>query len=524
MAYVPPIGIPAPSFGIDEVAGSYTHYVDRTHPSATDTSNPNGSASTPRLTVPTTLEAGSVCEVHGTGYTLGTTTWTLNGTSGSPVFIKGVGAPTFTGSSTVLTIAGSYGIVEGLDIINQQIRFGVSGGAAATYMCLRASEARGWTNTNTSSMIGANVSSPVSHDLVLYDLEVHDNGVLGAGNDFHGVKWSGTGLYNCWYLDSLSYNNDGDTIQIGSASGTVEPWPEFLYIGRVTGHNDTENYCDFKQCRDVIVSEGVGYGYEQSVASGGVCGVVHNGTVRCWFLFNAFHSSRLGIQGTGQEALYVIGNVFYNLARVESDTAETSLGTGGNAVQVRGHTGDLLIVNNTVHDCTRGFYLESSAGSPQIINNIVHGLKGAGAMVGFDNTTVHTNATIEDNLFDTSATPCRVQISSTRHMTLAAYIAAHPTKGAGCLEGDPDFVNSGIRNYDINETSDAVGVAAADHAVYSTFNTTYGRSIQYDKDGLARPQGGSWDMGAYEYAAAQEGSGVNTAKKRRSVLLLDLPF
>ena len=72
-AYTPPIGIPEPSFGIDEDVsmydsatydfgaggvsypdagnGPYTHYIDNTHPSATNTSNPYGTPSTPRLDI-----------------------------------------------------------------------------------------------------------------------------------------------------------------------------------------------------------------------------------------------------------------------------------------------------------------------------------------------------------------------------------------------------------------------------------------------------------------------------------------
>ncbi|MEO7724749.1 MAG: hypothetical protein ABIU29_08700, partial [Chthoniobacterales bacterium] len=75
LAYSPPIGIPAPSFGIDQVVtmysaqtydfgsgpvpypdagnGPYTHYVDKTAPGATDTSNTFGTPSKPRLTIPT---------------------------------------------------------------------------------------------------------------------------------------------------------------------------------------------------------------------------------------------------------------------------------------------------------------------------------------------------------------------------------------------------------------------------------------------------------------------------------------
>ena len=89
--YTPPIGIPAPSFGINESHtmyagqyyaaggfnyrdagnGPYTHYADSTDPNATDMGNPYGTAATPRASLPIgTLAAGSVVEIHGGPYTV----------------------------------------------------------------------------------------------------------------------------------------------------------------------------------------------------------------------------------------------------------------------------------------------------------------------------------------------------------------------------------------------------------------------------------------------------------------------
>ena len=97
--YEPPIGIPAPAFGIEQSveniygAGYYTHYIDNTDPNATDDSNPSGTAERPRLTIPrslTDLPPGCVVEIRGGPYRFNAyTQWTAAGTLDRPVFIRG---------------------------------------------------------------------------------------------------------------------------------------------------------------------------------------------------------------------------------------------------------------------------------------------------------------------------------------------------------------------------------------------------------------------------------------------------
>jgi len=74
--WAPPIGIPAPSFGITNVAPAVPnpwtastpgfYYVEPTKTASTDASNTYGTPAKPRKTIPTTLPAGSVVELHGT--------------------------------------------------------------------------------------------------------------------------------------------------------------------------------------------------------------------------------------------------------------------------------------------------------------------------------------------------------------------------------------------------------------------------------------------------------------------------
>ena len=122
--WTPPVGIPMPPFGITQVAGTPTHYVDNTHSGATDSSNPNGSPTKPRLTIPTTLSAGAVVEVRGGPYIISSQwSWTLNGTSSAPVFIKGINKPRHSGERiTNQSRRDSYFVVEGLLLDDVRVR------------------------------------------------------------------------------------------------------------------------------------------------------------------------------------------------------------------------------------------------------------------------------------------------------------------------------------------------------------------------------------------------------------------
>ena len=99
LAYQAPIGIPAPSFGIDEVSpatpvgwpsseASNAYYIDKTSALATDSANPFGFPDKPRLTLPRgVLPAGSIIEIHGGVYAGADLYLSCAGTPGNPCWI-----------------------------------------------------------------------------------------------------------------------------------------------------------------------------------------------------------------------------------------------------------------------------------------------------------------------------------------------------------------------------------------------------------------------------------------------------
>ncbi len=121
LAWDPPVGVPMPSFGINETVASehgsdsfYTHYVDQNHGSATDSNNTFGTPSKPRRTIPSSLSAGSVVLVSGTySHTSGgVTPINGSGTASNPVFVRGTNGARFIHGTQ---FKGQYVIVENFE-------------------------------------------------------------------------------------------------------------------------------------------------------------------------------------------------------------------------------------------------------------------------------------------------------------------------------------------------------------------------------------------------------------------------
>jgi hypothetical protein len=102
-AWTAPLGVPVPAFGINEQAPAppkeWTeetpgfYYVDNTHARAADDVT-FGTPERPRRSIPASVAAGSVVEVHGGPYRISTNTSIGGpGTAAAPIFYRGVGTP-----------------------------------------------------------------------------------------------------------------------------------------------------------------------------------------------------------------------------------------------------------------------------------------------------------------------------------------------------------------------------------------------------------------------------------------------
>ncbi len=455
--YIPPIGIPAPEFGINETVESvygaasfYTHYVDNTHAKATDANNPLGSAERPRLTIPLELNAGSVVEIRGGPYTAISGTYTMNGTVEKPVFIRGVSnvnRPVVANST--FKLVGQYFIVENLDFYNKSlIRFAES----SKYGAFRHCEVH-----NPVGVGGAKnptVSATGEH-IVIYHNEIHDN-VMSDDKDVHGVQASAGGK-RIWVLDNHIYNNGGDGIQ---ACHQCKPGPDHLYIGRNDFHGDKENGIDLKYASDVIISQNKLHGYLIPVETGDVSPIVvgsDGAPSRVWIIFNRIYDCRKGIRIEETDSIWIIGNLIYNIE-------------GAGIIPEKEGT-KTYIINNTLHNMKTGI---SEPWRDQfnfsVYNNIFSKISTASLMLA---NTPAENIEVSHNLF----------------WETGSY-------GTNPVEKDPKFTNVDINDFSLQPLSAAIGSGLGVENIFQSFYTLYG--IDISKEANSKDSTKS-NIGAYEF-------------------------
>jgi uncharacterized repeat protein (TIGR02543 family) len=459
-AYVPPIGIPVPEFGIEETVDSvygynyyYTHYIDNTHAGATDQDNPNGTPDKPRMTIPSTLGAGSVVEIHGGPYNSVGGTYTMNGTAEDPVFIRGASdtnRPVI--SKSVVRFDGQYFIVENLDFYDKStIKFNTS----SKYGTLRNCKVH-----NPVGAIGASnptVSATGEH-IVLYRNEIHDN-VKAANLDCHGIQASNHGN-KIWVVDNHIYNNGGDGIQ---ACHNCNPGPRYLYIGRNEFHGDKENGIDLKYAVDVIISQNKLHGYMHSAETGIVSPIVigsDGAPTRVWVLFNEIYNCRKGIRIEEIDDLWIIGNLIYDIS--ESGIIPEKKGT-------KTH-----ILGNTLYNMENGISVPWRDDlSLFIFNNIFNEISGESIKIG---NAIVEKSEISNNLFWKAS-----------------------SHGDNFVNQDPLFADTANRDFSLQATSPAIDSGTAIGGVIHEYNSLYNEDISVAFDGAIRPQGSEWDIGAYEF-------------------------
>lgn len=561
-AWTPPAGIPRPSFGIEESHtmyagrlfdyngtpapygdagnGPFSHYVDNTHPAATDTANPFGTPAKPRLTIPAALTPGSVVELHGGPYNYITPGQneqvefsTGRGTASQPIFIRGFSRQDKTEFTRRLRIIGSFCIVENLLFTGAG---GFSIRAPSDHIGVRHTELTRFDHpayrSHYNLLPGGDKYTDFNSDIVYYANHFYGNGYPASSSAELKNSFQVTGnTRRIWIVDNLLENGTEDGVHIMLGTSSHEYYlPDGIYIGRNVIHHYTENAIDAKPSRNVIISENIMYGFRPvDIPPGdgaqGDCIVLNYedgppaGQVMedHFIIFNTFSGCEIGIRA--EYAGHVFGNIFHGIHQSVpgSNSAAVTIALLGNAVNT-----PVYVVNNSIHDVWRGIYHRQGL-NLYFMNNVISGAVDAHLQY---QTAVNPVREFYHNLFwnpDGLAVLKRGGSGAIYYRGLGMFPS--PAEFAGCLEHNPRFASIAENDplfLQLSGASPAIDTGIGSGRVRELldhFTSAFGMSIALDWKGTGRPQGSGWDMGAFEYGdpADLDGDGQVTAA---DVLLL----
>lgn len=436
-AYAPPAGIPNPrnSFGaFDPIEAALpdtrvhcpgwheatprvnsrasgdvrdSYYIANFHPSATDSSNPYGSPSRPRKTVPNIVyTAGDYVEIHGDGdpsslanpYTLALAPRGA-GTDTNPIWFVGIGKPVFTktagfgGTSAPLL---AYMVFDGIywrgdTAVDIRPRFADNEIRNLVFRNCSMSGTGLGSNTTGVFVGAAGLSIPTARtaNIVFHRCEISRYGDPAAPGEECGI-YQKAFVSGLWVLDCDLHHLAEDGIQGGHSMKRTSTG---FYIGGCRIHDNVTNGIDLKQVGAPVVISGCEiYGHwaaTPNTTGSGENVVVHysgastpGAEADAWKNYPeditvvgcSIHDGDYGIVGSVTERLRIVGNLFHGIRHSLAAWNPGSVYSSGTAVHLRSHRGDFQIVHNTVYGCDNGIQIPDN---PAVYNATTRYYRGS---------------------------------------------------------------------------------------------------------------------------------------------------
>jgi hypothetical protein len=506
-----PVGIPAPSFGINEVAPNQPaawpggeaagfYYIDNTHPDATDSSNAYGYPDRPRVSIPNniTFPAGTYIEVHGGPYEGGQLINTFDCTQESPCWFRGQDADTMPTIRYQTIAKGSYVIFEYLkfDADGKGVGFRSHNTSSLHHAALRYSEITGSGTATKQNHAAVSVSGNSTHrftDIVIIGNHIPDLGDHAPDvpeNDYHGVH---PDLYSdrIWILENQIYHMGGDSVQIGRAQTDSDTYSSHIYVGKNNFHDNHEDTIDIKKANDVIISENKLHDLPEV----GALVVVHDHPDNVWILNNEMYHSNVGVASVSASNVWTINNLIRDINHNQDETfSPNDAYQHGAAVHYRGTNGG--IVNNTFVRTDFGIELAAGPGPYSIVGNIFADRSESDAWdVLAPSSSITSISELDYNIFTSS----KINWNSSSTPTLTS-VQTSLGVCLNCFSGPetPQFLNRS-NNFDIGPDSKARDTGI-EHSCFDQFYERYGLPAHFALDRSNRKQTGTqFDIGAYEY-------------------------
>lgn len=508
--YQPPVGIPAPDFGINEQLDDYYtrpvpwdtetpgwYFIDQYNPNASD-SYTYGTPNNPRVTIPPSIPAGSVVEINGVYdfAPIGYDVLNCQGTQNAPVFIIG-------NETTVVlrkwVIKSSFTIIENIEFTNL-------GKVIFTYpsndVSLRSCELH-----NIPGKIGGygeSLSERV-HNIIIYNNQIHSQDGWDQNPnvdlDNHAIKFDAY-VNNVWIVENVGYHNGGSFIQIGNMYSGDLSRNQYYYIGNNTLYSNRQSPIEIKQSSYIFISENTLFdNYKIQNNSVGQAGIyVMYGPEEIWMINNKIYNSNMGIAfgsnsgGNGQNQ-YLIGNLIYNIHMPGGfDYNENSAWSPAGIMLAGGQ--NRYIVNNTIYDVDAGINIPGS-GNASITNNIISKTTRANHIFIEVGNTSNSSSLYHNLLYQENDT-AKIRWGNSQIIDVATFETTYPSSGNNNFEDNPSFTDETTYDLSLLPNSIAIDNAMISN-VYQTFYNQYALDIKKDMEGFSRPQNNLWDIGAFEF-------------------------